>query len=129
MPRSNSSQNPDNSPTRSLGPSETLPGRHLGVQIVEDALLGDLARVLHLKLLLQLEPRLLLRDGQDGALHKWVHHPGLDGLVGRGRGARVEEEDGALLGAVVRVLEAEEGEPRLGGGNGLDKLCDVARGR
>ena len=113
----------NSSPTRPLGTGEPLSSRRLGVQIVQDALLRDLAWVLHLELLVQLEAGLRLGDGHDGALHERVQHPLLDGL-GRRRGTRVEEEDGALLGAVVRVLEAVKGESGLGRGDGLDEIGD-----
>lgn len=96
------------------------------MQILEHARLGDLGRLLDLELLLDLDAGVLLGDGEHGALHERVEHAVLDGArAARVGGAGVEEEYGARLGARVRVAEAEEGEARFGGGDGL---CELANG-
>ena len=84
------------------------------MQILQNRLLGNLTRVLHLKLLLELESRLALSNLEHGTLHQGIHHAELDGLVSGRRRAGVEEEHGTRLGTVVRVSVAVEGEPRLG---------------
>lgn len=102
-----------NSSTGSLGSAKALSSRSLGMQIIQDRLLGNLTRLLHFELLLKLEPSDLLSGLKNGTLHQGVHHSELDGLVSGCRRARVEEENWARFSTIVRMGEAVEGEPRL----------------
>jgi hypothetical protein len=97
------------------------------MQVVQNRLLGNLTGVLHLKLLLELEPSLALGDLENGTLHQRVHHAEFDGLVAGRRRAGVEEEHGTRLGTVVCVGKAVKGEPRLGRRVGLCQFCNAAR--
>lgn len=97
------------------------------MQLRQHTLLRDLTRLLHLKLLIRIQP-FLARHLQDGPLHERVQHALLDGYAATvGAGVGVEEEDGRLLGAVVRVRVSIEGEARFGGGDGGDERGKRAR--
>lgn len=109
-------------PAGSLGSAECLPCRHLGMQLRQNRLLGDLARFLDLKLLVQCQARLAGCDLEDSTLHERVQHAVLDGPVTRGDGAGVDEKQGVGLGAIMSVAEAVEGKARLGGGDGLREI-------
>ena len=101
------------------------------MQLTQHAFLRDLARLFHLKLLIRIQP-LFARHLQNGPLHERVQHALLDGDAATGgAGVGVEEQNGRLLGAAVRVCIPEEGEARLGWGDGLDEVGDgrwVGRG-
>lgn len=94
------------------------------MQLPQHPILRDLARLLHLKLLVDIQS-LPARHLEHGPLHQRVQHALLDGHAPAvGAGVGVEEEDGRLLGAVVRVRVPEESEAWLGGGDGLDEVGD-----
>lgn len=95
------------------------------MQIIRDTLLRNLAGILDLELLLQRQAGFGLSNRDHRTLHKGVHHPVLDRLGATSR-ASVEEQNGALLGAVVGVLVPVEGEARFRGRDGVDKVSDVA---
>lgn len=89
------------------------------MQVLHDGLLCDLTRLLHLESLLQIETSFSIAHVQNRSLHKRVHHSVLDRLVSCCGRARIEEQDGALLDAVVGVGEAIEGESGFGRRNDL----------
>ena len=85
----------------------------MGVQLPQHTRICDLARILHLKLLVHLESCLGLGNSQDGPLHERVDHAGLDGFCARGGGAGVEKEEGVARLAAVRVVESVKGKAGL----------------
>ncbi len=97
------------------------------MQVFQDELLRDLARLLHLKPLDNRETGLLLGNRQHRPLHQGIHHAVLYRLGARRRWAGVKEEQGALLLSVVGMFVAVKGEARLRAGNRLRKVGNRAR--
>lgn len=118
--------------TRPLRPSEPPTLHRLGMQLPQHPIFRDLARLLHLELLIDIQS-FLARHLEHGPLHQRVQHALLDSHAPAIRaGVGVEEEDGRLLGAVVRVRVPEKRKPRFRRGDGLDEVGDgrcAGRGR
>lgn len=114
------------SSTRSPGLAESFSLCYLWMQILKYACLRYFLRTFDLKLLLDLESRLLFGNGKNGPFHQRVHHPVLDGFSCCW-GVGIEEQQWALVLAIVCMLETVKGEARLGRRNGLRELGNGAR--